>query len=245
MLTERVNDPAERIGLQCELIVKGQPQWERARESANYVQMSVSVCVRARGAARGHVCVGLIVVQPWGTAERAHIWHRGTSMVTGNLTTQPVLWWQVSVCVFACVCVCGWERVTGAGESVRKKSALKKGRWAVKCLPAHPACSHDSFKNSKDSCKQFLRKGADWEDRVATCVCVSVSKRACLWLNRREALLSWITDRKGSFAFFPPREAWRGRTVVRVCRRKLQNKCLHGFVCDSVCAAAVCVCMTA
>lgn len=149
VLTDRGNDsPAGWIGLHSvQLMVKGQ-QWERARHR---VQNSVCVCVRAC-----MLCMseGLIVVQLWGTAERAHIWHRGTSMVTANLTTQPVLWWQVCSCACVCVCVCSWESVTGGRrkcEKERVKSVLKKGRWAVKCLSAHPTCSHASFKNSKQS----------------------------------------------------------------------------------------------
>lgn len=115
------------------------------------------VCECLHECAHERVYVGLIVVQAWGTAERTHIWHQRTSMVTGNLTTQPVLWWQVSLCVAR-----GESDWLRPEKSVRKKSVLKKGRWAVKHHYAHPACSRDTFKNSKESCKQFLHRSCWW-----------------------------------------------------------------------------------
>lgn len=103
---------------ECELIVKRQ-QWEG--ESPGVQTMCRSVCVPVC------MCLRLIVVQLRGTAERAHIWPRRTSMVTGNLTTQPVLWWQVYVCVAESEC--GTRR-----RKCEKESALKKDRWAEKWL---------------------------------------------------------------------------------------------------------------
>lgn len=111
-------------GLACSLRAES----ERAaavRKSKREYKLCVDVCkcvcvcvyVHARACTWAYICQGLIVVQVWGTAERAHIWHRGTSMVTGNLTTQPVLWWQVSVCAVRRE----RERGSGGKESVRKK----------------------------------------------------------------------------------------------------------------------------
>ena len=152
VLTDRGNDsPAGWIGLHpVQLIVKGQ-QWDRARHrEQNSVCVCVCVCVCARASMHvwGVNC-GSTVRNSWESSYMAQRNKHGDSQLD-NTTCFMVT--SVCSCACVCVCVCSWESVTGGRrkcEKERVKSVLKKGRWAVKCLSAHPTCSHASFKNSK------------------------------------------------------------------------------------------------
>lgn len=225
------------------------------------MRLCVCVCVRERERerARAFMCAGLIVVQLRGTAERAHIWHRGTSMVTGNLTTQPVLWWQVFECVW-------WGRTGRERESARRKcekervkSVCAKERQVKQRRARLPTqrVHTTPLRIAKTRGKQFLHQGCWWRglcNYVYMCVCVWMPEK----LNRRKAEKTvdypspvtpkhqqeGISVRPCRFLLPVGLSGYSREAVAKARLQKINNvnKYLHGFVCGSACAAAVCVC---
>lgn len=153
-----MNDPAERIGLQCELIVKGQPCWERARESVNYV--CVCVCVRA---CLHRVNCGSAMRNSW-----EFIYGAGAQT-----------WWQATwqhnlfygdKCRCVCVCVCG-----RGGRAKESQVSCRSARLPTQHVHTPPL-------RIAKSCKRFLHIGCWRKDGVTHLPSESVTGRD-LWVS--------------------------------------------------------------